>query len=749
MKRSYIISLCIILFLFLFPIFAFAQQEGSPAVRQYGLGSPFQISDLPLGQLRWALESLPPQAKSRAMEQLHSFSFPYQDIEHLRVDKNGGIFYVDPFEFGNTAEGSAATAEAAPALSFDPGKALLLHSRPGSQNVVFLNFQGGIISGTAWSSTTLNAVPYDTDGNPAIFSDAERRVIVDIWHRVAEDYSPFDIDITTERPAGFGPKVGHVMITRDTDSNGAAMPAKGAGGVAYVNVWGNSNYATSYSPAFVYFNNLGTTSAHNISEAASHEFGHNIGLSHDGTSTTSYYSGLGTGNVSWGPIMGVGYYSQVTQWSKGEYPGANNTQDDIAIISGKLTYRTDDHGNSMAAAAMLAVDADGTVWSSNPEDDPDDIYPENKGVIERAADVDFFAFDHAGGAVSFTVTPAWEAFYASKRGANLDVEVTLYDSQGNVLAVSDPIDNTNASVSASVSAGSYYLTVTGVGNSVTPYSDYGSLGQYFISGTVTTSALMADFIYTTNVLAANFTDASTDGDGTINSWSWSFGDGGSSAVQNPSHIYVSGGSYTVTLTVTDNLGRSAGTSRIVTVIKPNVLPDANFTFTTSGSTANFTDASTDSDGSISSRSWNFGDGNSSTLQNPSHAYALGGSYIVTLAVTDNMGATDSFQQVVNITGLPSAPSSLTAAVVTTGTKTKIKTVTLNWKDNSLNETNFIIQRCTETGRGSSKTCVFGDLTSVGANTTTYKETPGSGYFKYRVRGHNSIGDSGYTNEVRI
>ena len=387
-------------------------------------------------------------------------------------------------------------AEAAPVLAFDPAKAFLLHSRPGSAKKVFLNFKGGDISGTAWSATTLTALPYDTDGNPAVFSDAERRVISDIWHRVAEDYAPFDIDVTTERPAAFGPNVGHVMITKDTDAYEVAMPSKGAGGVAYINVWGKSNYATTYSPAFVYFNNLGTTSAHNISEAASHEFGHNLGLSHDGTSTTSYYRGLGSGNVSWGPIMGVGYNTQVTQWSKGEYPDANNTQDDVAIIAGKLTYRPDDHGNTMATATMLAVDPDGTVWSSNLEDDPDNVYPKNKGVIEKAADVDFFAFDHVGGAVSFTVTPVWEAFYASKRGANLDIEATLYDSLGTVVAISDPVTDTNASISVMLSAGRYYLAIAGVGNSVTPYSDYGSLGYYFINGSVTPSELKADITLT-------------------------------------------------------------------------------------------------------------------------------------------------------------------------------------------------------------------------------------------------------------
>ncbi|WP_417498540.1 S8 family serine peptidase [Lysobacter niastensis] len=73
----------------------------------------------------------------------------------------------------------------------------------------------------------------------------------------------------------------------------------------------------------------------------------------------------------------------------------------------------------------------------------------------------------------------------------------------------------------------------------------------------------------------------------------------------------------------------------------NVAPVANFSVATSGLTVTFTDSSTDSDGSIASRSWNFGDGGTSTATNPSHTYAAAGTYSVTLTVTDNLGATNS------------------------------------------------------------------------------------------------------------
>jgi PKD repeat protein len=158
----------------------------------------------------------------------------------------------------------------------------------------------------------------------------------------------------------------------------------------------------------------------------------------------------------------------------------------------------------------------------------------------------------------------------------------------------------------------------------------------------------AGFSSSTLGLTVNFTDASTDSDGTIASRSWNFGDGGVSTSTNPSHTYATGGSYTVNLTVTDNDGASDTFSQSITVIDPNQKPTANFTSSASDLTVNFTDASTDSDGTIASRSWSFGDGGVSTSTNPSHTYAAGGSYTVNLTVTDNDGASNTFSKSVTV-----------------------------------------------------------------------------------------------------
>jgi len=458
-----------------------AQTTADP--RAYGLGHPFTLENLPFGDFRNRLESLPAPARSRAMNWLHRFSFTDRDLDFLRIDAGGGVYYADTFtpETGDGAQaGTSETGTTAAALT--PAEVFNLQSRPSAGNVLYLDFDGHLISGTAWSSQDLLAVPYDTDGDPATFSDAELANIAEIWRRIAEDYAPFDVNVTTLEPAAFGPTVGRILITADTDAWGNAMPAQGAGGVAYVGVWGLSNYSTRYSPALVYYNNLGGGRADFVSEAASHEAGHNLYLSHDATSSSSYYGGHGRGYISWGPIMGTGYYRNVSQWSKGEYPDANNFQDDTAILDANLAYRVDDHADTTAGATRIVADTTGNITATTPADDPDNLIPDNKGVIGTADDVDVFYFDTTGGTISLHAKPAWQERYT--RGANLDIRASLHDANGTLLLSDDPLDDTDAILSANVPAGRYFLTIEGVGSTESPYSDYGSLGQYFITGTL-------------------------------------------------------------------------------------------------------------------------------------------------------------------------------------------------------------------------------------------------------------------------
>jgi PKD repeat protein len=141
-----------------------------------------------------------------------------------------------------------------------------------------------------------------------------------------------------------------------------------------------------------------------------------------------------------------------------------------------------------------------------------------------------------------------------------------------------------------------------------------------------------------------FTDESTSYDG-VASWSWDFdGDGTEdSASQNPAHSYNSAGEYTVSLTVEEADGDSDMATQIITVSAPNQPPDANAgpdQTANEGETVNFDgSSSSDSDGTIDSYDWDFGDETTGAGETTAHEYADNGIYTVTLTVTDTNGAT--------------------------------------------------------------------------------------------------------------
>ncbi|HEC77068.1 MAG TPA: PKD domain-containing protein [Thermoplasmatales archaeon] len=159
----------------------------------------------------------------------------------------------------------------------------------------------------------------------------------------------------------------------------------------------------------------------------------------------------------------------------------------------------------------------------------------------------------------------------------------------------------------------------------------------------------------TDLDTVSFTDLSYDSDGFITNWTWNFGDGNYSYEQNPSHQYSDDGVYNVTLTVTDDDGAINSTTK--QIIVGNVPPVANFSWhplnPTDLDTVSFTDLSYDSDGFITNWTWNFGDGNYSYEQNPSHQYSDDGVYNVTLTVTDDDGAINSTTKQISILPIPS------------------------------------------------------------------------------------------------
>jgi PKD repeat protein len=559
----------------------------------------------------------------------------------LGVDTGGALFFAcdalavpagAPLALNGSTVGTMSTTTSTPSSA----DVLTLHSLPGASKVILLDFTGHTTSGTNWNSayaggSSIVSAPFDLDGDPSTFNETESGVILRIWQRVAEDYAPFAVDVTTEDP-------GLEALRKSTSSDqnfgvrAVISPTNwyntGAGGVAYI---GSFNW-NSDTPCFAFTQQLANGEKY-IAEAVAHEVGHTLGLYHDGvggSSPSEYYTGQG----SWAPIMGVGYYKSVTQFSKGEYANATNTQDDLAVIAGYAPLMTDDHGNTLASATVLG----------NPT-------VSDGGTIETRADVDTFRFDTGAGDISLNIThPNPEP--------DLNLKAELLNGSGQVLQSLTPI-TANTAFNTTLSAGTYYVRIAclGYGDPLTTgYSSYGSLGNYLITGTVVatgakqapTAVASASTTSGTAPLTVNFTGQnSSDSDGVVVGYRWDFGTGDSSTATNPGYTYTSPGTFNATLTVTDSDGLTNSASVTITVTAPANLPPvaAASASTTSGIAplpVNFSSSgSYDADGSIISYLWDFGDGTSSTSAAPSKTYNNPGTFTARLTVTDDSGATDS------------------------------------------------------------------------------------------------------------
>ena len=341
----------------------------------------------------------------------------------------------------------------------------LLKSLASAQAVIFLDFDGHLVEGTSWN--------YSGPINCAA-SGLNNTQITTVFNRVAEDYRPFNVNVTTDSTeflaAPLNKRV-RVIITVSNEWYGSA------GGVAFIGsfTWGDD------TPCFI-FSSLLNYNVKNISEATSHETGHTLGLFHQAAynascvKTSDYNYGTGAGEIGWAPIMGVGYYQNLTSWYNGPNSyGCNSYQNDMEVItsSNGFGYRADDYSATFANAITAPFLANEFIVD---------------GMIGQNSDQDMIRFTQPGFG-RFQLTGIPYNVGSGNSGSNLDLQISLYNSSETLLNVFNPGTLLSSVIDTSLNAGVYYLKIEGRGNIYTP--DYSSLGSYKLQGNFTAGIPLA------------------------------------------------------------------------------------------------------------------------------------------------------------------------------------------------------------------------------------------------------------------
>lgn len=344
-----------------------------------------------------------------------------------------------------------------------------LQSRPESKHVIFINSYGGVLTNTAWNDNynggqPISYEPYDYNGDTSFFDEDELYRIWLGWKEMAEDYAPFDVNVTTNplvyaaTPAELRSQIiATTTVTRDSFYSATA------GGVAYVGVFNRqSDY---YKTGWTFNGSIGS-----LGPTHSHESGHQMGLRHDGTSEQGYYRGHGV----WGPVMGAPFGKPYIQWSKGEYADANNTEDDLQRLAQVLGVVPDQNGDDFKASTPISFNSDYTKSLITPS-----------GIFN---DSDFYTFTLSEERLIQLNVKSELSYNLENRASNLVFKVTLYNESNEVIYDStSPVDispyKNDVFYIQLLKPGKYsvkvspYFSDTGT---LTGFTDYGNGGEYRI-----------------------------------------------------------------------------------------------------------------------------------------------------------------------------------------------------------------------------------------------------------------------------